>query len=89
MSVRLPAIFPGETIIYLICSLLFNIMKHQEMKQSRMSRIDELKGKINFAREACDSFQGKNNYLYQVNSFYLNELRRELEALKKVVAKRY
>lgn len=52
------------------------------------SRIDELKGKINFAREACDSYKGKNNYLYQVNSFYLDELRQELEALKRVVSGR-
>ncbi|MCI5158104.1 MAG: hypothetical protein D3906_06605 [Candidatus Electrothrix sp. AUS1_2] len=61
-------------------------MKHQEIKQSR---IDELKGKINFAREACDSYKEKNSYLYQVNSFYLDELKKELEGLKKVVARRY
>ena len=62
-----------------------DIMENKEMKQSR---IDELKGKIDFARDACNSYKGKNNYLYQVNSFYLDELKKELERLKKVVAMR-
>ena len=60
-------------------------MKNKEMTKIR---IDELRGKIDFAREACDSYKGKNNYLYQVNSFYLDELKQELEGLKKVVAMR-
>lgn len=59
-----------------------------ESKKMARSRIDELKGKIDFAREARDSYKGKNSYLYQVNSFYIDELKEELKELKKVVSMR-
>ena len=56
-------------------------MKDQERKQDRA---EELRCKISFAEKAREEYKEKNNYLYVVNSFYLDELKQELEALKKI-----
>ncbi|WP_339137274.1 MAG: hypothetical protein WGN25_04575 [Candidatus Electrothrix sp. GW3-4] len=56
-------------------------MKNEEKKQQRA---DELRVKISYAEQAREAYKENNNYLYVVNSFYLDELKQELEGLKQI-----
>lgn len=49
----------------------------------KQDRVEELKNKIHYAESACDAYKGTNNYLYQTNSMYVEELKQKLEELKK------
>ena len=56
-------------------------MKNQERKQDRL---EELRSKISYTEKAQEEYKDRNSYLYIVNSFYLDELKQELERLKKI-----
>ncbi|WP_446011348.1 hypothetical protein [Candidatus Electrothrix sp.] len=52
-------------------------------KPHMQNRIYELLKKINYAKSACDAYQEKNNYLYQTNLMYLDDLKQQLVSLRK------
>ena len=51
--------------------------------KTKQDRVEELKNKIYYAESACDAYKETNNYLYQTNSMYMEELKEKLEELKK------
>ncbi len=59
------------------------IIDKDNTKKTKQNRLDELKIKIHYAENALDTYKETNNYLYEVNSFYLNELKQELELFEK------
>ena len=51
--------------------------------KAKQDRVEELKNKIYYAESACDAYKGTNNYLYQTNTVYVEELKQKLKELKK------
>ncbi len=47
------------------------------------NRVYELKCKINYVESVCNTYKGKNNFFYQTNLIYLDELKQQLMDLKK------
>ena len=52
-------------------------------KNNMQNRIYELLKKINYVKSACNAYKEKNNYLYQTNLMYLDQLKQQLLSLRK------
>ena len=59
------------------------IIDKSNATKTKQNRLDELRIKIHYAENALDTYKKTNNYLYEANSFYLNELKEELELFEK------